>query len=170
MPRRGLQLFFVGMLVLLAALGSSLRADATRGQPHLLTLRAEAAAAASTTLPAGFQESTVFDGLTFPTKFRFSPDGRVFVAEKSGVIKVFDSLGDSSPTLFADLSDEVDDYWDRGLLGLALDPNFPTTPYVYVLYTSTHRPDRPRRSGTTPVRPRQGRRPTAAWSRGASPG
>jgi PKD repeat protein/glucose/arabinose dehydrogenase len=135
MPRRGLQLFFVGMLALLAALGSSLRADATRGQPHLLTPRAEAAAAASTTLPAGFQESTVFDGLTFPTNFRFSPDGRVFVAEKSGVIKVFDSLGDSSPTLFADLSDEVDDYWDRGLLGLALDPNFPTTPYVYVLYT-----------------------------------
>ena len=30
---------------------------------------------------------------------------------------------------------EVDDYWDRGLLGLALDPNFPTTPYVYLLYT-----------------------------------
>ena len=30
---------------------------------------------------------------------------------------------------------EVDNYWDRGLLGLALDPNFPTDPYVYVLYT-----------------------------------
>jgi glucose/arabinose dehydrogenase/PKD repeat protein len=28
----------------------------------------------------------------------------------------------------------VDDYWDRGLLGLALPPNFPTDPYVYVLY------------------------------------
>ena len=26
-------------------------------------------------------------------------------------------------------------FWDRGLLGLALDPNFPTDPYVYVLYT-----------------------------------
>jgi PKD repeat protein len=29
----------------------------------------------------------------------------------------------------------VDDYWDRGLLGLELDPSFPTNPYVYVLYT-----------------------------------
>ena len=32
-----------------------------------------------------------------------------------------------------DLRGEVDDYWDRGLLGLALDPNFPSTPYIYVL-------------------------------------
>jgi glucose/arabinose dehydrogenase len=86
-------------------------------------------------LPAGFQDSDVLCGLTHPTTVRFSPDGRVFVAEKSGVIKVFDSLGDSSPKVFADLSAEVHDFWDRGLLGLALDPSFPTKPYVYVLYT-----------------------------------
>src|SRR6185436_188719 len=74
-------------------------------------------------------------GLAFPTAVRFSPDGRVFVALQSGVIKVFDSLSDTTPTVFADLSNEVDHYWDRGLLGLALDPNFPTTPIVYALYT-----------------------------------
>ena len=45
----------------------------------------------------GFQETTAFSGLTQPTAVRFSPDGRVFVAEKSGLIKVFDGLGDTTP-------------------------------------------------------------------------
>jgi glucose/arabinose dehydrogenase len=56
------------------------------------------------------------------------------VAEKGGRIKVFASLTATTPTLFADLSTNVYNYWDRGLLGLALDPAFPTKPYVYVLY------------------------------------
>ena len=51
---------------------------------------ATAPAANAATLPAGFQESIVFSGLTNPTAVRFAPDGRVFVAEKRGVIKVFD--------------------------------------------------------------------------------
>ena len=86
-------------------------------------------------LPAGFVEVTAFSGLTQPTVVRFSSDGRIFVAEKSGLIKVFDSLSDTSPSIFADLRTNVYNFWDRGLLGLALHPNFPTTPYVYVLYT-----------------------------------
>ena len=93
-----------------------------------------AGAAAAETLPAGFQDSIVISGLTRPTVVRFSPDGRVFVAEKSGIIKVFSSLTATTPTIFADLTTQVDNYWDRGLLGMALDPNFPTNPYVYVLY------------------------------------
>ena len=60
--------------------------------------------------------NVVFSGLTQPTSIRFSPDGRIFVAEKSGLIKVFSSLAATTPTIFADLSSEVDDYWDRGLL------------------------------------------------------
>ena len=92
------------------------------------------AAADPATLPSGFQETVVFSGLTNPTVVRFSPDGRVFVAEKSGRIKVFDNLTDPTPTVFADLSTNVHNFWDRGLLGFALDPNFPTNPYVYVLY------------------------------------
>ncbi len=87
------------------------------------------------TLPAGFQEVTIFSGLTNPTNVRFSPDGRVFVAEKSGIIKVFDNLTDTTPTIFADLRTNTHNFWDRGMLGMALDPNFPTNPYVYVLYT-----------------------------------
>jgi glucose/arabinose dehydrogenase len=89
-------------------------------------------------VPSGFQESVVFAGLTNPTVIRFAADGRVFVAEKSGLIKVFDSVLDSTPTIFADLQTNVHNFWDRGLLGMALDPNFPATPYVYVLYTYNH--------------------------------
>ena len=90
------------------------------------------------TTPPGFSESVVFSGLTNPTALRFSPDGRVFVAEKRGVIKVFDSLADPTPDVFADLNANVHNFWDRGLLGMALDPGFPANPYVYVLYTYDH--------------------------------
>ena len=91
--------------------------------------------APAASVPLGFQDSVVFSGLTNPTAIRFATDGRVFVAEKSGLLKVFDSLANSTPTTVVDLRDQVDDYWDRGLLGMALDPNFPATPYVYLLYT-----------------------------------
>jgi glucose/arabinose dehydrogenase len=94
---------------------------------------AEPVAAAS--LPPGFQEEIVFSGLTQPTALRFSPDGRVFVAEKSGIIKVFDNLSDTTPTVFTDLRTQVHNFWDRGLLDVALAPNFPADPWVYVLYT-----------------------------------
>ena len=85
-------------------------------------------------LPTGFREVVVFSGLDTPTAIRFSPNGRVFVAEKSGIIKVFDSLTDTTPSVFADLSTNVYNFWDRGLLGLAVHPSFPTQPYVYALY------------------------------------
>src|SRR5262249_45025947 len=92
-------------------------------------------AAAEAARPTGFPEQVGFSGLDHPTDVEFSPDGRVFVAQKNGVIKVFDSLTDQTPDVFADLSTNVHDSWDRGLLGMALAPNFPTDPYVYVLYT-----------------------------------
>src|SRR5215218_2927017 len=91
---------------------------------------------ASAIVPACFQESTAFSGLVAPTSVEFAADGRVFVAEKRGRVLQFDSLTDTTPTVFADLSNAVHDFWDRGLLGLALDPEFTTgRPYVYVLYT-----------------------------------
>jgi glucose/arabinose dehydrogenase/PKD repeat protein len=85
--------------------------------------------------PSGFSEQVAFSGLTDPTNVAFSPDGQVFVAEKSGLIKVFDSLDDATPSVYADLRTQVHNYWDRGLLGLALHPDFPVDPRVYVLYT-----------------------------------
>jgi glucose/arabinose dehydrogenase/PKD repeat protein len=100
----------------------------------VLGVVAPAERASAAPLP-GFQEDIVFSGLTQPTAVRFAADGRVFVAEKSGLVKVFDGLSDTTPTVFADLRTQVHNFWDRGLLGLALAPNFPTDPWVYVLYT-----------------------------------
>ena len=134
----------IGVVVAAALLTGTLRADATTGRAGVLAAQGKmtTTALAAAMLPSGFQESVAFSGLTSPTNFRFSPDGRVFVAEKSGLIKVFDGLSDTTPTVFADLRIQVDDYWDRGLLGLALDPDFPTSPYVYALYTYDAPPGR----------------------------
>src|SRR5262245_61192690 len=90
--------------------------------------------AAAVTVPAGFQDSAVLGGLELPTVVQFAADGRVFVAEKSGIIKVFDGLGDTTPEQFADLRTQVHNWQDRGVLGFALHPDFPATPYAYVLY------------------------------------
>ncbi len=94
-----------------------------------------APSARTTVLPPGFSDTTVISGLTFPTAVRFAPDGRIFVAEKQGTIKVFDNLADTTPSTYADLRQKVYNASDRGLLGIALDPNFATQPFVYALYT-----------------------------------
>ena len=90
--------------------------------------------AAASVPTTGFSDASVLSGFTNPVAIRFASDGRVFVAEKSGLIKVFDNLADTTPSTFADLRDRVHDFWDRGLLGMTLDPAFPTSPYVYVMY------------------------------------
>ncbi|SHG83130.1 PA14 domain-containing protein [Geodermatophilus nigrescens] len=93
------------------------------------------AAPAAAAPQAGFTDTTAFSGLVNPTAVRFAPDGRVFVAEKRGTIQMFDGLGDTTATQVADLRTEVHNFWDRGLLGLAVDPGFPGRPYLYALYT-----------------------------------
>lgn len=94
-------------------------------------------------LPPGFADDVVIDGLDLPTAFRFAPDGRVVVAEKSGVIKVFDGLDDPTPTVSTGLHVNVHNQHDRGLLGMALDPDFPAEPYLYVFYPYDHEPGTP---------------------------
>ena len=102
---------------------------------------AAAARAAASYKQPGFTEKVVFTGLVNPTVVRFLPDGRVLVAEKSGLIKMFDSLTDTTPTTVADLRTKVHNFWDRGLLGLAVPPGFdgaspdPWRREIYVLYT-----------------------------------
>jgi len=86
-------------------------------------------------IPEGAKEYVVFHGLIQPTALAFSPDGRVFVAEKRGVVKVFDDLDDDTPDVVVDLRTQVNNLWDRGLLDIALPPDFPTDPSIYVLYT-----------------------------------
>ncbi len=82
-----------------------------------------------------FEDTVVLTGLQSPTAVRFAPDGQVFVAEQSGVILMYESLDDSKAEVFADLSKNVYGFGGRGLLGLALHPEFASHPYVYVLYT-----------------------------------
>jgi uncharacterized repeat protein (TIGR01451 family) len=97
-------------------------------------------ASATTFKQAGFSEAVVFSGLTNPTVVRFLPDGRVLVAEKSGLLKIFPNLTTNSYTVVGDLRTATHNFWDRGLLGLAVPPGFdPESPdewrrYVYVLY------------------------------------
>jgi glucose/arabinose dehydrogenase len=100
------------------------------------TLPSDVAFSFSCGTPNFSVQNVGFTGLVNPTNVEFSPDGRVYVAEKSGLIKLFDNLADTTPTVVADFRTQVHNYWDRGLLGMALDPAFTTgRPYIYVLYT-----------------------------------
>ena len=81
----------------------------------------------------GFVDQLLAGGLTVPVAFATLPDGRVLVAEKAGVVRVIKN-GTLLPDAFLDLRARVNDYWDRGLLGIAADPAFATNGYVYLFY------------------------------------
>ncbi len=93
-----------------------------------------------------FHERAVFSGLVNPTVVRFLPDGRILVAEKSGLIKMFDGFDDTTAAVVADLRTRTYNFWDRGLLGLAVPPGWdPASPdewrrYIYVLYARDSEP------------------------------
>jgi glucose/arabinose dehydrogenase len=97
----------------------------------------------------------VTQGRTNPTALRFGPNGSIFIAEKSGLLWYYDAVNDPSPTLVADLRASVHNYWDRGMLGLAVDPQFPARPYVYVAYAHDTWPPGDPRFGD-PTQPRWG--------------
>ena len=101
----------------------------------LVPIAGVGAASAAPTLPEDFTDTVVASGFDVPTVVAQAADGRIFVAEKAGTIKVMDGWDDTSPTVFADLTAQVYDDHDRGLLGMALAPDFPTDPSVYVLYS-----------------------------------
>lgn len=89
--------------------------------------------AGATALPSGFTEEVVASGFTLPTQTAFLPDGRLLVAEKSGLIKVV-KAGSVLATPLVDLRHAVNDYWDRGLGAMVPDPDFATNGYLYVFY------------------------------------
>ncbi len=84
-------------------------------------------------LPPDFQESVVASGLQQPTTMRFSPDGRLFVAEKAGRLRIIKN-GQLLATPFVNLP--VNTSSERGLLGIAFDPNFATNRTLYLYYTN----------------------------------
>src|SRR5262245_57609309 len=87
-----------------------------------------------TTFPTpGFVETTFAAGLTAPTSMTFAPDGRLFVAEQGGSLRVITPGGTLLGTPF--LTMPVSTTGERGLLGVAFDPNFANNGFVYVFYT-----------------------------------
>jgi PKD repeat protein/glucose/arabinose dehydrogenase len=87
----------------------------------------------ATVLPAGFTEEVLATGLERPTIVAPLPDGRMLIVEKSGLIKMLKG-GGVLPTPVINLTDEVNRQADRGLLGVALHPQFAANGWVYLLY------------------------------------
>ena len=118
-----------------------------RGQ-HVLRARARDAAGnvsgwasatvrfdnAGVDLPLGFVRTTHVNGLNSATAFAQAPDGRFFVAQQGGQLRVVKN-GALLGTPFVQLN--VDSNGERGLIGGALHPDFATNGWVYVYYTTT---------------------------------
>ena len=100
---------------------------------HSLLLMLPVALAAAQ-LPDGFQEERIATGLN-PTTMTFAPDGRLFVLEKTGLVRlVKDGALQAKPVL--DLEARVDPWGERGLLALILDPQFARNGWFYLYYTA----------------------------------
>jgi glucose/arabinose dehydrogenase len=92
-------------------------------------------APASNQVPAGFtRDESWVTGLSRATALAQAPDGRFFVAQQGGALRVVKNatlLGNAMLNVTVNASGE------RGLLGIAVHPNFTSNGYVYVYYTST---------------------------------
>ena len=99
----------------------------------LVAIVAGAAPAAATELPPGFSETVVATGLQSPTAMAIAADGRIFVCEQKGALRV---IRDGQLLAAPFVNVPVDGQRERGLIGVTLHPDFPHTPYVYVYYTA----------------------------------
>jgi glucose/arabinose dehydrogenase len=88
-------------------------------------------------LPAGFSESVAGSGISRGTAMEISPDGRLFVTEQAGTMKVFADGTLLQSNFFRDTPLTVDSTGERGLLGIAFDPHYQANHFVYVYYTAT---------------------------------
>jgi glucose/arabinose dehydrogenase len=89
--------------------------------------------AVMSSLPNDFVETEI-KGLSIPTAIALHPDGRIFVCQQTGELRVIKN-GVLLPTPFVTLN--VNSAGERGLLGVAFDPNYATNRFVYVYYTAT---------------------------------
>jgi hypothetical protein len=80
-----------------------------------------------------FMEEIVLRDLPISTAIAFAPGDKAFLALKIGIVRVIKG-GVLQPTPFLDISAMVNKATDRGLLGLAVDPEFPQKPYLYLSY------------------------------------
>ncbi len=86
------------------------------------------------TVPSGFSDETIATGISNPTAMAFAPDGRLFVCQQAGQLRVIKN-GSLLATPFLTVS--VNSSGERGLLGVAFDPSFASNRFVYVYYTAT---------------------------------
>ncbi len=90
---------------------------------------------AQANLPPGFTEVKVADGLVDATAMKFAPDGRLFVLQKPGQVRVIKN-GVLLATPFHTLpAADVDVISERGLINLVFDPNFASNGFLYLYYT-----------------------------------
>lgn len=84
------------------------------------------------TYPADFAQVLIANAIANPTVMAFAPDGRIFVAEQGGRLRVIKN-GTLLPTPFIQLT--VSSTGERGLIGITLDPDFVNNQYIYLYYT-----------------------------------
>lgn len=93
-----------------------------------------------------FTQTVFVDGLVAPVTTTFSPDGRLFITEKDGKIRVVkNGVLQSNPFLTLPVTANS----ERGLLGITFDPNFSSNRYIYVYYTRANTPVKNRLSRFT---------------------
>src|SRR5512139_547228 len=93
--------------------------------------------AANAQPPVGFESQTLIIGLDQPTGLTFTPDGRMFIIERTGAIKIVQpgaAQVDATPLLT--LTNINTDQGERGLVGITLDPNFAANGYYFIFYTA----------------------------------
>lgn len=86
-------------------------------------------------VPVGFQETITARNLVAPTTMAIAPDGRIFIAEQAGRLRVVNQSRLLSRP-FLNITSRVDSNGERGLLGIAFDPNFASNQWIYIYYTS----------------------------------
>jgi glucose/arabinose dehydrogenase len=115
---------FLGALVVVAAVALAVSISAsTAARP------AEAA-----TTPPGFSDALV-TSVSAPTGLAFTPDERLLVTTQPGQLRVVDQSGQLLPAPALDLASKLCSNNERGLLGVAVDPDFASNHYVYLYYT-----------------------------------
>jgi aldose sugar dehydrogenase len=81
-----------------------------------------------------FRVETVITGLEIPWSLNFAPDGRLFVTERAGRVRIYSATGSNELALTLP---DVYATGEAGLLGLALDPQFSQNRFVYIYYTAS---------------------------------
>ena len=87
---------------------------------------------AGAALPPGFTDTAYATGFSQPDAFAIAPDGRIFVCEKTGAVKVV--LNGKIVSTFVTIN--CDTFDERGVLGIAFDPDFQSNQFVYIYYTT----------------------------------